>query len=119
MLTQAVLDFFVAAIRFQDWAFRTGTLGDGFFLQVVFVAPDRSDATGIHEWHGRKWYISPYSVESEVVQTALKAVLTALEHEAREQFTYKGIAPYGPHVDVGALLVVAERQDRRREVART
>lgn len=78
MLTQAVLDFFVAAIRFQDWMFRTGPMDEGFFLQVVFVAHDRSDATGIAEQHGRKWYISPYAVESEVVQTALKAVLTAL-----------------------------------------
>jgi len=63
-----------------------------------------------------KWYLSRHATESEVVLTALKGVLTALEHEAREQFTYRGVALFGPHVDVRALIVCAEQQDRRREV---
>jgi hypothetical protein len=40
---------------------------------------------------------------SEVVQTALKAVLSAEEHEARERFLYKGKAVFGPHFDVDVL----------------
>lgn len=116
MLTAAILDYIVREIRFQDWTFRTSPMDDGFCVQVQFTAPD--SATGAPQpQRGRKWYVSPHATESEVVLTCLKAVLTALEHEARERFTYRGIAPFGPHVDVRALLVVAEQQDRRKEVA--
>nr|WP_315206420.1 hypothetical protein [uncultured Albidiferax sp.] len=43
---------------------------------------------------------------SEVVQTALKCVLTSLEHEARENFKYKGAPIFGPHFDVDDLAVL-------------
>jgi hypothetical protein len=41
--------------------------------------------------------------DSEVVFTALKAVLTALEHEAREKFTFMGVRIADSHVDVHKL----------------
>lgn len=50
---------------------------------------------------------------SEVVQTALKAVLAAVEHEAREFFTYNGRAIFGPHYDVDALWKIANQTDER------
>ena len=40
---------------------------------------------------------------SEIVSTAFLAVLTALEHEAREQFRYRGRPIYSPHYDVEVL----------------
>ncbi len=40
---------------------------------------------------------------SEVVQTAFKAILTALEHEARELFTYRGVAILDGHYDLEQL----------------
>jgi len=115
MLTLAIVQFVIREVQFQDWAFRTGPMDQGFFLQATFDAIGNGDSI-VSEQHGRKWYISAHATESEVVQTALKAVLTALEHEARESFTYKGVALFGPHIDVKALLQCAERQDRRREV---
>lgn len=51
----------------------------------------------------RKWYISPWATKSEIIQTALKCVLTSMEHRAREAFTYKGKRVYGPHFNVDAL----------------
>jgi hypothetical protein len=57
-----------------------------------------------YSWHGRKWYISHHATETEIVNTALKAVLAAEEHEAREKFKYKGVAIYDPHTDVNALI---------------
>ena len=54
---------------------------------------------------------------SELVQTALKCVLTSLEHEAREHFTYRGAAIFGPHFDVEALVRIADRRDVREEAA--
>jgi len=55
------------------------------------------------KWNGRKWFLSEYMTDSEVVHTALKAVLTAVEHEAREQFLYKGEPIFHGHFDVEAL----------------
>jgi hypothetical protein len=37
------------------------------------------------------------------VRTALKAVLTAEEHEARERFLFRGRAIFGPNIDVDGL----------------
>lgn len=51
----------------------------------------------------RRWYISDEASRSEIVQTALKCVLTAIEHEAREAFKYRGRPIFGPHFDVDAL----------------
>lgn len=53
---------------------------------------------------GRKWRISRWMTKSEVVQTALQAYLAWVEHEARESFTYKGAAIFGPHFDVEELV---------------
>lgn len=46
--------------------------------------------------------------KSEVVQTAFKAVLTAVEHETRETFLYRNKAIFGPHYNVDALLKLCE-----------
>jgi hypothetical protein len=46
--------------------------------------------------------------KSEIVSTALKAVLTAEEHEAREQFQYKSKTIFGPHFDVDKLASLCE-----------
>jgi len=58
----------------------------------------------------RKWRLSTYMTKSELVQTALKAVLTAEEHEARETFHYKGEAIFGPHFDIEELVRIAQEK---------
>jgi hypothetical protein len=87
-------------VQYSDWLFRVGTTAEGVFLQVAFAA-DGADQ------YGRKWLLSRHMTKSEVVQTAFKAVLTALEHEAREHFRYRGKAIFGPHFDVDVLHGIA------------
>lgn len=60
-------------------------------------------------WSGRKWRLSVHMTDGEIAQTALKAALTAMEHEVRERFTYRGVAVFDPHYDIEAL--VALRSD--------
>ncbi len=92
----------LSAVTYKDWLFFIGGDVDGSYLQVQFAAPD--SATGeAASWAGRKWRLSPHMTRSEVVQTALKAVLTAEEHEAREQFLYRGRAIFGPRINVERL----------------
>jgi hypothetical protein len=83
---------------------------DGFYLQLVF------DIGGELQ-KSRKWLLSEHMTKSELVQTALLATLTALEHEAREGFAYKGEAVFAPHFNVDALVALsaAKREDKREE----
>lgn len=104
-------------INFKGWVFKSDHFApgqeSGCWLQVRFTAPDNATHEMDQSWSGRKWYISPYSTPDEVVQTCLKAVLTAVEHEAREQFLYKGVAIFQPHVPVEELLKIAALKSLR------
>lgn len=77
--------------------------GHNYFLRVT--APEGTcNTTGQpHPWNGRKWLLSPHMTDGEVVWTAFKAILTALEHEAREQFKFDGVAVADSHVDIHKL----------------
>ena len=95
-------------VSFRDWSFRIGrdgNTGDGalrFFLQVRAISP--CSVTGKpYAWGGRKWFLSSHMTRSEIIQTALIATLAAVEHEAREDFKYRGKAIFGPHYDVDML----------------
>ena len=60
---------------------------------------------------GRKWKWSEFMTKSEVVTTALKAVLQYEEHEARENFKYKGLSIFDPHYDVDSLWELRSKED--------
>lgn len=112
MLTALDIEAIVAQVRYKDWQFRVCERAGALYLQVHFIAPD-ADTSEPTLQHGRKWLLSPHMTRSDVVSTALKAVLAAEEHEAREQFLYRGVAVYGPHIDVEQLFAVATQEDRR------
>lgn len=85
----------LSQLKYKDWEFLLAV--DEAWLQVRFVD------NGI-PWGGRKWTLSRHMTKGEVVQTALKAVLAAEEHEAREKFLYRERAIFGPHYDVDRLV---------------
>lgn len=100
-------------VQYENWIFRHGAMGDGFFVQVIFQARDTLSFTSASAQSGRKWYISTHATPAEIVQTCLKAVLTALEHEAREKFRYKDVAVFQPHLDLDTLVEHAGRKVQR------
>lgn len=101
------LDAVLAHVEFQDWRFYASHMGNGFYVQARFPAVDPTHRR-LEEQHGRKWYVSRHATPVEVVQTCLKAVLTALEHEAREGFTYKGVPVFQPHLNLEQLVELAQ-----------
>lgn len=102
MQTLQTIQQTLSQISFLDWSFKAESAGTGFHLQVQFKAENIK--TGKEEiQHGRKWYLSAHMTKSEIVQTAFKSVLTALEHEARENFNFKGQRIFQPHFDVDFL----------------
>jgi len=89
-------------IEFNDWEFILITK-PYFALRVVSTTED--NVTGMTvTWAGRKWLLSKHMTDGEVVQTAWLAVQTALIHEAREQFKYKGQSIFDPHYDIDQLV---------------
>jgi hypothetical protein len=91
----------LADVSFPGYTFEVGGR-ERTYIRALFE--DRCTATGQPYSHTtRKWYVSQHAVKNEIVQTALKCVLTSLEHEARERFKYRGKAIFGPHFDVDAL----------------
>ncbi len=81
----------------------TASKNGSFYFQIE--CDDKCNTTGSDmRWKGRKWMLSQHMTDGEIVQTTFKAVLTALEHEAREKFTYRGVSIFDPHYDIEALV---------------
>lgn len=83
---------------------------DRLYLQASFCAPCANTGAMTLQYT-RKWYVSGEATRSEVVQTALKCVLTSVEHEARENFKYRGRPIFGPHFDVDKLYAIAAHEE--------
>jgi hypothetical protein len=97
----------VARVRYEK-RYRVGAMGDGFYVQIEYEEPDiRSGDLEVQR--GRKWYVSAYATESEIIQTMLTAALASAEHQVREHFAYtppgetKAKLIYGPHFHADAL----------------
>lgn len=106
---KAFADFeeIVHACRFPPW---TISVHRGDQCRLYLQVHDETavcNVTGKPEpWSGRKWYLSAHMTETEVVKTALKAVLSAVEHEALERFKYKDLTIFDPHLRVEDLLQI-------------
>jgi hypothetical protein len=92
----------VDRIRYKDWFIFVGLDGERCYIQVHFNAID-VDTGKTEKQQSRKWMLSPFMTTTEVVTTAYKAILAAEEHEARENFRYRGQRIYNPHFDVDEL----------------
>ena len=111
MLNFEQIESILRRISYKDWEFMLVARSDEtIYLQIAFSAQDNVTKEQTH-WTGRKWLLSYHMTPSEIVLTALKAVLTAEEHEAREQFKLDGVAPFDPHMNVGKLLELAQTED--------
>jgi hypothetical protein len=104
MLTYPLAREILDRVRFKDWIFHLEEGGGRLWLQVRYLEADvDGEPAELEIQHGRKWMLSRHATPSELVQTALAAVLASTEHQAREHFTYRGARVYGPHFDVEQL----------------
>lgn len=118
-MTTGQAEAILSHVRFPGYAFYVKggfTEARPAYLQAAFMAPCNVDGGAPVTQTTRKWQLSAHMTPSELVQTALKCVLTSLEHEAREQFTYRGAAIFGPHFDVEQLVALCGRGDQALEV---
>ena len=66
------------------------------------MAPDSFNGK-VETQYCRKWMLSYWMTNSEIVRTAYKAIEAAVLHEMQEDFRYKSEPIYRPHIDVEAL----------------
>lgn len=100
------VELILAGIKFMDRTFRLIDKGnDVWLLQMQYMEPDVEKPGSEPVVQGtRKWYISPFMTESEVVETAWACVTRSMMHVASEHFTYMGKRVYSQHFDVRARL---------------
>lgn len=108
MMTYSLAAEVLERIRFKDWVFFLGEDDGRLWVQVRYleadVGGDSRDPGDLEIQHGRKWNVSRHATVSEFVQTCFKAVMTSMEHQAREHFQYRGAQVFGPHFDVEKLV---------------
>lgn len=102
----------LARVRYRDWQWIVNFCGDGFYLQLSFTAPDtETGIPGVQK--GGKFYVSRYAAENEVIRTAHAAVISAVTHEANEEFRVDGVAIYHPHISLSAMRDAAAHHEYR------
>ncbi len=106
----------IARVRFLDRSFRLLRKGNGYLVQIQYMEAD-VDVPGSKPTlqRGRKWYVSPWSTETEIVETCFAAARRSMEHVVGEHFTYDGLRVYSPHIHIDArrLILVARKLDKR------
>jgi hypothetical protein len=93
-------------VTFPDFKYVLKHNNGGYYLQIECQGAADNVTTEPTSWKGRKWLLSMHMTDSEVVTTAFKATLTAIEHETREQFKYMGQSIFDPHYDVRQLVAL-------------
>jgi hypothetical protein len=84
--------------------------GSGYLIQLIFSGPDVEKPLGEpEEQHCRKWYVSCFATDTEVVRTAYKACEAALLHELDESFLLDDQRIFNPHRDIECLRQLAEK----------
>jgi hypothetical protein len=83
MLTLQDFQTILGDCHYPGFSFISGERAGDLFLQIDCKEAVDNDTGAPIGWKSRKWLVSRHSTKSEVVQTTFKAILTALEHEAR------------------------------------
>lgn len=91
---------------------RREEIGGRIYIQVECERPD-SYTGELGVGRGGKLYLSPWMVDGEIVRKAFQAYLSYEEHECREFFKYRDARVFGPHIDIDALVEVADRLETR------
>ena len=83
-----------------------------YYIQIEYEAP--CTKTGkVETWKGRKWYLSEYMTDDEIVKTTWCAFEACVKHEVMEGFKVDDIILFNPHVNFEELLKVSHNEVTR------
>jgi hypothetical protein len=96
----------------SDYGLEVGIADGRVFIQVLCERPDTY--TGEYgTGRGGRRFLDPAQTDSSIVRSIFAAFIAYNEHETREAFTYQNARIFGPHIDVGALVEIASRIEKR------
>lgn len=111
-MKQQYIDEILSRVSVPGYTLHARIVYQYFTLWATYVEPDIE--TGVPAiQRTRDWLIHASDTEHQIVQTALKCVLTSAEHRIREAFTYKGQRIFGPHYDLDELVMLCEAKSEK------
>jgi hypothetical protein len=88
--------------------------GQRVYLQIMYSAPCNKGGY-TEEWKGRKWYLSEFMTDDEIIKTCYAAFQATINHEVMEGFKVDGIILFNPHTNFEELLKISEKEVKRPE----
>lgn len=82
------------------------------FIQIEYASPNTNTGK-IEYWKGRKWYLSEFMTDDEIIKTVYLAFETCVKHEVLESFKVDGIILFNPHVNFEELLKISHKEVKR------
>lgn len=64
-------------------------------------------------WKGRKWYLSEYMTDDEIIKTCYAAFEACVKHEIMEGFKVDGKMLFNPHINFEELLLISSKEITR------
>ncbi|RJQ30308.1 hypothetical protein C4565_00555 [Candidatus Parcubacteria bacterium] len=101
-------------LTFPGYHFVLGNENGNIFVRIKYDEPDVFDGKIETQW-GRKWWIEATDSEEGFLQTCFKALLTSLEHRARENFLYMNVPIMHPHRTLKEMVEMCKREERKFE----
>ena len=86
--------------------------GGRIYVQASYKSPC-TNTGDIEQWKGRKYYLSEYMTDDEVIKTCYVAFEQAVKHEVMEGFKVDGIILFNPHINYEELLKVSHKEIKR------
>lgn len=91
---------------------RDKVTNERLFVQAYYTAPCTNSGK-TEQWKGRKYYLSDYMTEDEVIKTCYVAFEQAVKHEVMEGFKVDGIILFNPHINFEELLKISHKEIKR------
>jgi len=86
--------------------------GKRVFIQIQYEDECRSTRE-VLLLKGRKWYLSEFMTEDEIVKTCYAAFEACVKHEIMEGFCVDGQILFNPHVNFEELLKISSKEIKR------
>jgi hypothetical protein len=102
----------VDKVQFMDRRFLVLVKDDGFLLQMEYYEPDvdKPGSAPVRQ-STRKYYLSPFMTETEIVETCWLCVQRSQLHVASEHFTYVGRRVYSQHFSIEGRILLCDTND--------
>ena len=95
----------------EDHLYKVDGVGRVFLQISYFAKCNKTDE--LQNWKGRKWYLSEFMTDDEIVKTAYTAYEMAIRHEMMETFKFNGIPLFNPHTSYKDILTVSRKEVTR------